>query len=150
MAGKHISLLVHFVWSTANREPWITSTWEDDLYRFIGGILRKKKAKLLEAGGVSDHIHLFTSLPSTMSIAEVVNVLKANSSRWIHEEFRTRRGFAWQEGYGAFSVSRSAEQSVMTYIRNQKAHHRRRDFKSEYIKLLDRHGIEYDERYIWR
>ncbi len=87
MAGKHISLLVHFVWSTANREPWITSTWENDLFSYIGGILRKKKGKLLEAGGVTDHIHLFTSLPSTMSIAEVVNTVKANSSRWIHEEF---------------------------------------------------------------
>ena len=105
MAGKHPSLLVHFVWSTSGREPWISPTWEGELYKFIGGILRNKKAKLLEAGGMSDHIHLYTSLPSTVSLAEMVNVIKSNSSRWIHEEIPHRRGFAWQEGYGAFSVS---------------------------------------------
>jgi len=149
MAGKHISLLIHFVWSTAGREPWISSAWEDDLYRFCGGILRKKNAKLLEAGGTSDHIHLYTSLPSTVSLAEIVNVIKSNSSRWIHEEIPHRRGFAWQEGYGAFSVSKSSESDVMRYIRRQKEHHRRHNFKSEFIELLDRHGIEYDKRYIW-
>jgi len=108
MAGKHISLLVHFVWSTAGREPWISQSWEDELYKVIGGIIRNKKGKLLEAGGVSDHIHLYTSLPSTVSL------------------------------------------DVMRYIQRQKEHHRRRDFKSEFIELLNRHEIEYDERYIWR
>ena len=150
MAGKHISLLVHFVWSTAGREPWISSAWEGELYKVIGGILRNKKAKRLEAGGVSDHIHLYTSLPSTVSLAEMVNAIKSNSSRWIHEEVPRRRGFAWQEGYGAFSVSKSSESDVMRYIQRQKEHHRRRDFKSEFLKLLDRHEIEYDKRYIWR
>jgi REP element-mobilizing transposase RayT len=130
MAGKHISLLVHFVWSTAGREPWISSAWEDELYRFIGGVLSKKNAKLLEAGGISDHIHLYTSLPSTISLAEVVNAVKSNSSRWIHNEFRNCRGFAWQDGYGAFSVSKSSERDVRRYIQRQKEHHARQDFKA--------------------
>ena len=150
MAGKHISLLVHFVWSTSGREPWISSEWEDELYKFIGGVLRKKNAKLLEAGGSSDHIHLYTSLPSTLSLADAVNAMKSNSSRWIHEEFLRRRSFAWQEGYGAFSVSKSSESTVRRYIQQQKEHHRRRDFKTEFIKLLDRHAIEYDKRFIWK
>jgi len=150
MAGKHISLLVHFVWSTFDREPWILPTWEDELYKVIGGIFRKRNAKLLEAGGISDHIHLYASLPSTISLAEIVNTVKSNSSRWVHEEFRNRRGFAWQEGYGAFSVSKSSEANVLRYIQRQKEHHRRRDFKDEFVDLLNRHKIEYDERYIWR
>ena len=111
--------------------------------------MRNKHAKLLEAGGTSDHIHLYTSLPSTVSLAEIVNVIKSNSSRWIHEAFPNRRGFAWQEGYGAFSVGKSSEAKVRRYIQMQKEHHRRRDFKSEFIELLDRHEIQYDERYIW-
>jgi REP element-mobilizing transposase RayT len=150
MAGKHISLLVHFVWSTAGREPWISSEWNQELYDYLGGIFRNKDAALLSAGGISDHIHLYASLPSTLSLAEIVNAAKANSSRWIHEKFRTKRGFAWQEGYGAFSVSKSAEPEVVRYIAHQAEHHRRRDFKSEFIDLLNRHHIEYDERYIWK
>jgi REP element-mobilizing transposase RayT len=147
MARKHVSLLVHFVWSTSGREPWISTTWERELYKYIGGILRKKNAKLLEAGGMTDHIHLYTS--STVSLAEMVNVIKSNSSRWIHEEVPRLRGFAWQEGYGAFSVSKLSEPDVRRYIHGQKEHHRRRDFKSEFIELLDRHEIEYDKSYIW-
>jgi len=150
MAGKYLSLMVHFVWSTAGREPWITAEWNADLYKFIGGVFRNKNASLLAAGGISDHIHLYASLPSTVTVAEMVNAAKANSSRWIHEEFRNRKGFAWQEGYGAFSVSKSAEDNVIGYINNQAKHHRHRDFKSEFIELLERHEVEYDERYIWR
>jgi REP element-mobilizing transposase RayT len=119
MAGKHLSLLVHFVWSTAGREPWIDADWRARLYSYIGGVLDSKGGKLIRAGGVSDHVHLYTSLPSTVSLAEVVGALKANSSRWIHETFPSRRMFAWQKGYGAFSVSKSAEGRVVEYIENQ-------------------------------
>ena len=149
MAGKHISLLVHFVWSTSGREPWITSEWEGELYRYVGGIFRNKCGRLIAAGGMSDHVHLYASLPSIVSLAEIVGAVKANSSRWIHDHFRNRRAFAWQQGYGAFSVSKSAEEEVVRYINRQQEHHHRRDFKSEFIELLKRHGVEYDERYIW-
>ncbi len=149
MAGKHISLLVHFTWSTAGREPWINPDWHDPLYRFIGGIMNNKKAKLLGAGGMHDHIHLYASLPSTLSIADFVNAVKSNSSRWVHQTYRNALAFAWQEGYGAFSVSKSEERKVIEYIRNQESHHRKRTFKEEFVTLLDRHDIEYDERYLW-
>ena len=149
MAGKYLSLLVHFTWSTAGREPWIATEMREDLYSYIGGIMRNKKAKLLTAGGMFDHIHLYASLPSTISVADFVNVVKSNSSRWIHESYLQLRNFAWQEGYGAFSVSKSEEARVDRYIRNQEHHHRKRSFKEELIELLEKHGIEYDKRYIW-
>ena len=96
-----------------------------------------------------DHIHLYASLPSTLSLADFVNAVKANSSRWIHQNYRNARGFAWQEGYGAFSVSKSDEKRVIAYVRNQEKHHQKRTFQEEFVTLLDRHEIEYDVRYLW-
>jgi len=97
MAGKHISLLVHFIWSTSGREPWIGDEWREQLQSYIGGIARNKNARLISAGGMYDHIHLYASLPSTITIAEFVNVVKSNSSRWVHETFSNRKGFCWQQ-----------------------------------------------------
>jgi putative transposase len=150
MAGKYLSLLVHFTWSTAGREPWIAREMREDLYAFIGRIMVKKSARLISAGAVFDHIHLYASLPSTISIAEFVNLVKANSSRWVHESFPRLRHFAWQEGYGAFSVSKSDEPRVMRYVGNQERHHQNRTFKQEFITLLNKHQIDYDKRYIWK
>lgn len=149
MSGKYVSLLVHFTWSTARREPWIKSDWREPLYAEIGGIMRNKNARLLAAGGMHDHLHLYASLPSTLSLAAFVNTIKSNSSRWIHQTYRNTRGFAWQEGYGAFSVSKSAENRVIRYIGNQEQHHRKRTFKEELVSLLQKHKILYDERYLW-
>ncbi|MEP6818009.1 MAG: IS200/IS605 family transposase [bacterium] len=149
MSGKYLSILVHFRWSTAGREPWIEPGMRNDLYSYIGGIMNNKNAKLISAGGISDHIHLYASMPSTISIADFVNVVKSNSSRWVHESFAPLRNFAWQEGYGAFSESKSEEGRVVRYISNQETHHRKRTFKAELIGLLDKHGITYDKRYIW-
>jgi putative transposase len=149
MAGKHISLLAHFTWSTAGREPLIASEWRDRLYSYIGGVLENKKAKLICAGGMSDHIHLYVSLPSTITPGDIVNAMKSNSSRWIHQNFAGQSAFAWQKGYGAFSVSKSAEARLIEYIKNQEMHHRRRSFQEEYLQLLEKNQIEYDERYLW-
>lgn len=149
MAGKHLNLLVHFTWSTAGREPWISTDWREPLFAQIGGIMRNKKAKLLAAGGIYDHIHLYASLPSTLSIAEIVNAVKADSSRWVHQTYHQARAFTWQEGCGAFSVSKSEESRVSKYVRNQESHHRKRTFKEEFLTLLEKHEIEYDERYLW-
>lgn len=150
MAGKYLSLLVHFVWSTKNREPWIERAMREDMYAYIGGIMRKKKAKLLAAGGMFDHIHLYASLPSIISIADFVNVVKANSSRWVHESFSDLRAFAWQEGYGAFSVSKSDEPRVIRYVLDQERHHAKRTFKEEFIALLEKHEMPCDPRQIWK
>lgn len=94
MAGKHISLLVHLIWSTADREPWIGDDWTKPLHAYLGGIPRNKKVKLRAAGGMHDHIHLYASLPSTITLAELVNAMKSNSSRWVHETFPKRKAFA--------------------------------------------------------
>jgi REP element-mobilizing transposase RayT len=142
MAGKHLSLLVHFIWSTAGRERWIGIDWREPLYAYMGGVIKNKNGKLLAAGGMYDHIHLYASLPSTISIANFVNVVKSNSSRWIHETFPNRQAFGWQAGYGAFSVSKSQERNVVGYINSQEQHHQKRSFKDEYLEFLDRYGIE--------
>jgi putative transposase len=121
----------------------------DDLYSYIGGIMKNKRAKLIAAGGMYDHVHLCASMPSTITVADFVNAVKANSSRWIHDSYGQLRDFAWQEGYGAFSVSKSEEGKVIRYISNQENHHRKRTFKEELIELLKKHEIPYDSRYIW-
>jgi len=149
MAGKHLCLMMHFIWSTAGREPWIGREWKNELYGYVGGIIQNKRGKLICAGGMYDHIHLYASLPSTITIADFVSVVKSNSSRWVHESFPKRRAFAWQEGYGAFSVSKSEESKVIRYIRDQEHHHAKRTFKDEFREFLDRYQIEYNERYLW-
>jgi putative transposase len=149
MAGKYLSLIVHFTWSMKGRHPWLEPDMRNDLYSYIGGILNNKGAKLLSAGGMRDHIHLCASMPSTITVADFVNAVKSNSSRWIHDSHARLRNFAWQEGYGAFSVSKSEEGKVIRYISSQENHHRKRTFKEELIGLLEKHEISYDARYVW-
>jgi REP element-mobilizing transposase RayT len=147
--STYISNLAHFVWGTANREPLIHKSWRDRLYGYIGGILENKKAKLLAAGGIEDHIHVLASLPATLSLSDAASAMKANSSRWIHENVPQSKGFDWQTGYGAFTVSLSSAPRVKTYIRTQEEHHQRLSFTDEFKALLDKHGIAYEERYLW-
>jgi REP element-mobilizing transposase RayT len=106
--------------------------------------------KALAIGGVLDHVHALLSLPSTMSFAKAVQLIKGGSSKWIHDEFRHLRKFEWQEGYGAFSVSASQVARTIAYIERQKEHHRKRTFKEEFITLLDKHHVVYDPRYVFR
>ena len=147
--SSYISNLVHFVWGTKERKSRIKPAWQDRLYGYLGGILRNKNAKLMAAGGIEDHVHVFASLPATVTLAEIAGALKTNSSRWVHENIEGAGQFRWQEGYGAFSVSKSGEERVIQYIQNQPAHHRKLKFQEEFIALLQKHGIEYDERYLW-
>ena len=115
----------------------------------MGSVARAKNARLIEANSRPDHIHLYISIPSTISIADLINALKANSSRWIRQTFPNREGFSWQEGYAAFSVSKSQENALIEYIRNQDEHHSGRGFREELLELLRHHGIEYDLRYVF-
>src|SRR5439155_10585272 len=126
--STYICNLVHFVWGTANREPLIRKSWRDRLHAYIGGVLENKKAKLLAAGGMEDHIHVLASLPATLSLSEAASAMKANSSRWIHENAPQAKGFECQDGYAAFSVSKSAAPHVKDYIWNQEEHHRKWKF----------------------
>ncbi len=148
MAHTYARLLYHIVFSSKNREPWIDPAWRPDLHAYIGGILRNRKGDLLAAGGVPDHIHLLVRLATDRSVAEVIRDIKAVSSTWLHEQ-RGVMPFAWQTGYGAFTLSPSAIPAVTAYINNQVEHHATATFRDEFIELLTNHEIEYDERYLW-
>ena len=139
----------HLIFSTRLREPTLDISRLPELFQYIGGILRGEKCALVAAGGVRDHIHLLASLSREISVAEVLRRIKSNSSRWIHETDPGRRGFAWQAGYGAFSVSQSNVEEVQRYLENQEEHHRKMTFQDELRALLRRHGLAVDERYVW-
>ena len=147
--SSYISNQVHFVWATKNREPSIKPDWQDRMYGYLGGILDNKKCKLLAAGGIEEHVHVLASLNATVSLSEIAGTLKANSSRWVHETIPGSKDFQWQEGYGAFSVSKSVEPRVVNYIHTQAVHHGKQSFQAEFIELLEKHGIAYDDRYLW-
>jgi putative transposase len=147
---SYVSLPIHVVFSTKNRAPFIQPEWESRLYAYIGGILREEKCVLLAAGGMPDHVHLLISLSKEKSVSEVLRVLKTNSSRWIHQTIPNQADFAWQSGYSAFAVSQSNLDKLRQYLAKQKAHHAKMTFKDELLALLQRHGIEHDERYLWQ
>ena len=119
------------------------------LHAYLGGILRELNCKALAVGGTADHVHLLASLSPTISVAEAVRVVKANSSKWIRRASSEHRLFAWQAGYAAFSVSASSARAVMQYIQNQERHHREVSFQHELLAYLKKHGLAYDERYLW-
>jgi putative transposase len=150
MSGTYTNLLYHVVFSTKNRRPLITEAIRDDLYHYLGGIIRGEGGTLLEVNGMPDHVHLLAKLRPTIAIADMLRLLKANSSKWLNEEKQQRSRFGWQDGYSAFSVSESQVARVRAYIQRQAQHHRQTDFKTELIALLDKHCIEYDKRYIWK
>ena len=143
------NLRVHFIWSTKDRKKQIAEDFQDDLYAYIGGILRKRKHVLLAAGGMEDHIHLLVGMHQSQSIADCVRDVKSNSSGWVHEQFPQLQTFQWQTKYGAFSVSQSAVESVKAYIANQKEHHKTISFEEEFLAMLRKHGIEFDERFVF-
>jgi putative transposase len=149
MGHSYTSCLFHCVFSTKNREPLIDEKIRERLWPFIGGIAREHGMRALEVGGVSDHTHMLLSLPATLPIARAMQLIKSGSSRFVKETFAHCRGFAWQEGYGAFSVSVSVRERTIAYIRNQEKHHKRRTFQEEVLEFLEAHGIEYDPRYLW-
>ncbi len=143
------SIQVHLVFSTKNREPWIAPAIAERLYDYLGGTLRGNNCSSIAIGGIADHIHLLVSMSREFSASQLIRVLKSNSSRWIHDTFPTMAGFAWQSGYGAFSVSYSQIEVVKAYILNQEQHHKKQTFQDEFLALLEAHRLEWDERYVW-
>ena len=148
MGHTYTSCLFHCVFSTKNREPRLTPAIRERLWPFIGGIARENEMKALEVGGIADHAHMLLSLPAKLPVSKAMQLIKAGSSKFINDSL-TKSPFAWQEGYGAFSVSISAVTATVAYIRNQEEHHRKRNFQEELLAFLKRHRIEYDPRYIW-
>jgi REP element-mobilizing transposase RayT len=149
MAGTYTKLYYHVVFSTKHRKPFIRADLEAELQKYISGIVRNVGGSCVEINGMPDHVHLLLLLPPKLALSDALRDIKANSSKWIHEKFPELADFAWQDGFSAFSVSTSQVPDVLNYIHNQKDHHAERDFKAELLALLHRHGVEYDERYIW-
>ena len=147
---SYVSSYFHCVFSTKERRPFITPELRDRLWPFLGGIARQNKMKAIGVGGVEDHVHILLSTPSTMAISKALQLIKGGSSKWIHETFPGNRLFEWQEEYGAFSVSLSQLDKTIEYIKGQEAHHHKMTFQEEFLALLKKHRIEYDERYLWK
>lgn len=143
------NILVHLVFSTKERAPLLEDAWRDPLHGYIGGIVRRCGSELLAANSVADHIHLFFSLPRTITVADLVKEIKTGSTKWIQEQDTRLAEFHWQAGYGIFSVSPGHKDAVIRYIAGQQEHHRTVSFRDEYRRLLEKYGIQYDERYVW-
>jgi len=142
-------VILHIVFSTKNREPWLDSHVRPRMHAYLATICRDVGAEVVRVGGVGDHVHIVTTLPRTVSQAELVERIKKVSSKWIKTLDARSRGFFWQRGYGAFSVSPNQIEAVLQYVEAQEEHHRTRTFQEEYCELLRKHGVDFDERYVW-
>jgi REP element-mobilizing transposase RayT len=135
------------VFSTKNRRKLIASEIQSKLWSYVGGIARTNGLKALAVGGTEDHMHILLSLPATIPLAKALQLLKGASSHWMNET--VKNGFAWQEGYGAFTIGISQKSGTVAYIQGQREHHHRRDFQQEFVAFLKKHGVEYDPAYVW-
>lgn len=150
MANTYSQLYVQFVFAVQNRTSLIQSKWEVELYKYITGIVKNNNHKMIAINGMPDHLHIFVGLHPTQSISDIMRLVKGESSEWINSQKLVLGKFKWQEGYGAFSYGRSQIDQVYKYVMNQKAHHETRSFLEEYVQLLQKFGIPYDERYIFK
>jgi REP element-mobilizing transposase RayT len=147
MSHTYSNLIYHVVFSTKERVPLITKQTRPELYAYLGALVKELKGAPLIINGIDDHVHLLISLPPTVSPSDAMRLIKSNSSRWMSE--RMGIDFSWQKGFGIFSVSRSGVNAVVEYIRDQELHHAKRDFRSEFITMLDKNGVEFEEKYLW-
>jgi putative transposase len=148
MSQSFVKFYSHIVFHTKNNINSIREEIEDELYSYIGGILKSYKSLPIQIGGTSDHLHILCTLPKTISLADLVEQVKKSSSKWIKSKGLEYTNFYWQDGYGGFSVSNSQLDVVINYIRNQKTHHHKFKFIDEYKRLLDEYGIAYEDRYL--
>ena len=148
MPSTHTSLHYHLVFSTQNREPWFDGDFRPKLFAYLGGAIRGLEGHPHAVGGIADHVHLLIGLKPTCCLSNVMRELKAQSSAWIIEQLH-RSAFAWQEGYGAFTVSAPDLEKVRKYVLGQEEHHRKTTFQEEYLDFLQRGLVEYDERFLW-
>ena len=149
MANTYTSLLYHVVFSTKNRERWIKPGIEERVWAYLGGIAREHDMVAQQIGGIEDHVHLVLGMRASMGLSKAVQLLKGASSKWMNETFPELRGFAWQDGYGAFTVSKSQLEAAIEYVVHQREHHGMRTFQEEYRAMLELHDIKFDERYVW-
>ena len=149
MANTYSQIYVQVVFAVSGRANLIKSEWKEELYKYIAGIVRNNKQKLIAVGGVADHIHLLLGIEPNIKLSDLVRDIKANSSRLINEKRFVRGKFSWQEGFGAFSYSRSQIDAVIGYIQNQEIHHAKQTFRDEYSKLLQKFAVEFNEKYLF-
>jgi REP element-mobilizing transposase RayT len=149
MSGTFSQLYIHIVFAVKGRENLISNLWKDELHKYIVGIITGKDQKSIIINGMPDHIHAFVGLKPAMRISDLVRDIKNNSSKFINDNKWLRGKFAWQEGYGVFSYSHSQIENVYNYILNQEEHHKKRSFKEEYLELLKKIEIEYNQKYLF-
>ena len=149
MANSYLQVYIHYVFSTKNRDPLIYPRMEKELWKYMAGVAKSNKLNPVIINGTEDHAHLLIPLPSTITIAKAIQQIKGASSFWMSSNLDEISSFEWQAGYGAFSVAQSNLKNTISYIKNQKEHHKSQSFENEYIGLLNRNGILYDKRYLW-
>ncbi|MEM0518396.1 MULTISPECIES: IS200/IS605 family transposase [Aequorivita] len=148
MANTYTQIHIQVIFAVQNRQSLIKPQWKDELYKYITGIVQSYNHKVLQINGMPDHIHILFGMRPTQSISDLMKKLKQDSSKWINNKGFVNGKFSWQEGYGAFSYSRSHVPKVIKYIANQEEHHKSKTFGEEYLEILKESGIDYDERYI--
>lgn len=150
MPNTYTQITIHAVFAVKGRANIITKGWRDELHSYITGIIRSEKnVKSLAVGGWKDHVHILIGLPPTLAVSDLIQKVKQNSSKWINEKKFTLGKFQWQEGFGAFSHSRSQRNNVINYIMNQEEHHKNITFREEYLDMLKKFDVDYDEKYVF-
>ena len=150
MANTYTQIHIQAVFAVQNRDYIIHRSWRDELYKYITGIVQNNKHKMLAINGMPDHVHILFGFRPSQSLSDLMQDIKGSSSRWINEKRFIKGKFSWQEGYGAFSYSKSALPNVIQYIRNQEEHHKERNFIQEYEALLEEFEIDYDQRFVFK
>ena len=148
MANTFTQIYIHFLFAVQNRISLIQPEWKDELYKYITGIVQKNGHKLIAVNGIANHVHIFVGYKPHQLIPELMQDVKGSSSKWINEKKFVKGKFSWQEGYGAFSYSHSQIDQVVRYIANQEKHHKKQTFQEEYILLLKKFKVQFDEKYI--
>jgi len=149
MAGTYLQLYIHAVFAVKGRENLLHKPWRDEIFKYMSGIINDKNQKSIIVNGVEDHVHLFIGLKPSMSIADLIRDIKSSTTNFINEKRLIKGRFSWQEGYSVFSYSRSQLDQVYQYILNQEKHHLKSTFKEEYLGLLRKFEIDYDDKYLF-
>lgn len=147
--STHQQLLYHIVFSTKNRQHWLTDGFRESVFAYMAGVVKNQGGFAIRIGGYFDHVHLLVRIPAKLSVSDFVGTLKSNTSKHINDTSSLLRKFGWQDGFGAFTVSVSQKKKVISYIESQIEHHSKQSFEDEYLNLLDKHEIEYDLKYVW-
>ncbi|MCO6509670.1 MAG: IS200/IS605 family transposase [Aridibacter famidurans] len=149
MPNTYSQIYIHVVFAVKGRRNLVDKSWREELYKYITGTVQDKRNKMISIGGIEDHIHMLIGLNPSQVLSDLVRDVKVSSTLFINKNRFVMRGFQWQEGYGAFTISREDIPAVAHYIENQERHHKRQSFEEEYKDILDENGIEYEERFLF-